>query len=399
MSKHFKISRMEFAGSLGDLGTLLPLSVGMILINNLSPSGIFMGVGLFYILSGIYFRVTTPVEPMKVISAYAIATGISASQIQASCLWVFILLIIIGSTGLINVIRQYVAKSVIRGVQLSTGLLLLSQGVRLMLGTSSFQIIQNAAEPSLMIQHFGFLPVGLVLGPILGLLALFLLDNSRLPAAIVIIGIGILVGLVLGNHEGWNHLEIGFNPPLLLPYGIPTVNDFSFALLILILPQIPMTIGNAVVANADLASQYFPRESNRVTGRALCISMAIANLGSFLIGGMPMCHGAGGLASRYRFGARTAGSNLIIGGFFLMIALLFGDQLLPIINILPFSVLGVLLIFAGIQLALTIIDIQTRKELFVVVLIVGIALASNLAAGFLTGIAAAWILRWDRLSV
>ena len=82
-----------------------------------------------------------------------------------------------------------------------------------------------------------------------------------------------------------------------------------------------------------------------------------------------------------------------------MIALLFGDQLLPIINILPFSVLGVLLIFAGIQLALTIIDIQTRKELFVVVLIVGIALASNLAAGFLTGIAAAWILRWDRLSV
>jgi SulP family sulfate permease len=399
MSKHFKISRMEFAGSLGDLGTLLPLSVGMILINNLSPSGIFMGVGLFYILSGIYFKVTTPVEPMKVISAYAIATGISASQIQASCLWVFILLIIIGSTGLINVIRQYVAKSVIRGVQLSTGLLLLSQGVRLMLGTSSYQIIQNAAEPSLMIQHFGFLPVGLVLGPILGLLALFLLDNSRLPAAIVIIGFGILVGLVFGNHEGWNHLEIGFNPPLLLPYGIPTVNDFSFALLILILPQIPMTIGNAVVANADLASQYFPRECNRVTGRALCISMAIANLGSFLIGGMPMCHGAGGLASRYRFGARTAGSNLIIGGFFLMIALLFGDQLLPIINILPFSVLGVLLIFAGIQLALTVIDIETRKELFVVVLIVGIALASNLAAGFLTGIAAAWILRWDRLSV
>ncbi len=399
MSKHFKISRMEFAGSLGDLGTLLPLSVGMILINNLSPSGIFLGVGLFYILSGIYFKVTTPVEPMKVISAYAIATGISASQIQASCLWVFILLIIIGSTGLINVIRRYVPKSVIRGVQLSTGLLLLSQGVRLMLGTSSFQIIQNAAEPSLMIQHFGFLPVGLVLGPILGLLALFLLDNKRLPAAIVIIGFGILVGLVLGNHEGWNHLEIGFNPPLLLPYGLPTVNDFSFALLILILPQIPMTIGNAVVANVDLASQYFPKECNRVTGKALCISMAIANLGSFLIGGMPMCHGAGGLASRYRFGARTAGSNLIIGGFFLMIALLFGDQLLPIINILPFSVLGVLLVFAGIQLALTVIDIQTRKELFVVVLIVGITLASNLAAGFLTGIAAAGILRWHRLSV
>ena len=107
MSKHFKFSRTEFAGSLGDLGTILPLAVGMILINEVTPSGIFIGVGLFYMLSGIYFKVTSPVEPMKVISAYAIAMGISSSQIQASCLWVFILLIIIGSTGLINVIRRY----------------------------------------------------------------------------------------------------------------------------------------------------------------------------------------------------------------------------------------------------------------------------------------------------
>lgn len=399
MWTHFKFTRTEFAGSLGDLGTLLPLAVGMILINQLSPSGIFICVGLFYILSGAYFRVTCPVEPMKVISAYAIATGITATQIQASCLWVFAVLLIIGSTGLINVIRRYIPKSVIRGVQLSTGLLLLAQGVRLMLGTSPLQIIQNIAEPSLIIQHVGFLPIGLILGSILGLLTLLLLDNNRLPAAVVVVGAGILVGVVLGTHEGWEHMAIGFNIPPLLPYGLPTANDFSFALLVLILPQIPMTLGNAVVANADLAAQYFPKDGHRVTGKALCISMAFANLGSFFIGGMPMCHGAGGLASRYRFGARTAGSNLIIGGVFLLIALLFGDKLLPIINLLPMSVLGVLLIFAGAQLALTLIDIQTRKDLFVVILVVGIALASNLAAGFLIGILVAWILKWEKLSV
>ncbi len=399
MSKHFKFTRTEFAGSLGDLGTILPLAVGMILINKLSPSGIFIGVGLFYMLSGIYFKVTSPVEPMKVISAYAIATGISSSQIQASCLWIFTLLIIIGSTGLINVIRHYIPKSVIRGVQLSTGLLLLSQGVRLILGTSSLQIIQNVAEPSLIIQHIGFLPIGLVLGSILGLLTLFLLENKRLPAAVMIVGIGALVGVVWGTHEGWDHMKMGFNLPHLLPYGLPTLDDFSFALLILVLPQIPMTLGNAVVANADLSTQYFPQDGHRVTGKALCISMAIANLGSFFLGGMPMCHGAGGLASRYRFGARTAGSNLIIGGIFLLIALLFGDQLLPVVNLLPMSVLGVLLIFAGTQLALTILDMQTRKEFFVVILIVGIALASNLAAGFLTGIVVAGILRWEKLSI
>lgn len=399
MSKHFKFSRMELAGSLGDLGTLLPLAVGMIMINHLNPVGIFIGVGSFYILSGLYFRVTSPVEPMKVISAYAIATGITAVQIQASCLWIFIMLILIGATGLINVIGRNIPKSVIRGVQLSTGILLLSQGVRLMLGTSSFQIMQKMAEPHLLIQHIGFLPIGVVIGSILGVLTLLLLDNKRLPAAVVVVGVGIIVGVFFGNHDGWAQVEIGFTLPQLLPYGLPTLNDFSFALLLLVLPQVPMTIGNAVIANADLSAQYFPEEGRRVTYKGLCISMALANLGSFFIGGMPMCQGAGGLASRYRFGARTAGSNMIIGTIFLVIALFFGAQVLPIVNLLPMSVLGVLLIFAGAQLALTILDMQTRKDLFVIVLIVGITLASNLAAGFLTGIVVAALLRWEKLSV
>lgn len=399
MPKHIRFNRMEIAGSLGDLGTLLPLAVGMIMINDMSPVGIFTGVGLFYILSGLYFKVTCPVEPMKVISAYAIATGITSAQIQASCLWVFIMLLIIGGTGLINVIGRIIPKPVIRGVQLSTGLLLLSQGVRLMIGTSYIQEMQKIAEPYLLFQNIGFLPIGIVLGSVLGLITLLLLDNKRLPAAVVVVGVGLIVGLFWGNQEGWSQIKMGFNLPAFLPDGFPTVNDFSFALLILVLPQIPMTIGNAVIANADLSTEYFPKVGNRVTYKALCLSMALANLGCFFIGGMPMCHGAGGLASRYRFGARTAGSNMIIGSFFLVIAVLFGTQILLIINLLPMSVLGVLLVFAGAQLALTILDMQTRKELFVVIVIVGITLASNLAAGFLIGTAVAGLLRWERISV
>ncbi len=390
---------MELAGSLGDLGTLLPLAVGMIMINDMNPVGIFTGVGLFYILSGLYFKVTCPVEPMKVISAYAIATGITAAQIQASCMWVFIVLFIIGGTGLINIIGRVIPKSVVRGVQLSTGLLLVSQGVRLMAGTSSFQTMQKIAEPYLLFQHIGFLPIGIILGSILGLITLLLLENKRLPAAVVVVGFGLIIGIIWGNQQGLSQLDIGFNLPTILPDGFPTVNDFSFALLILVLPQVPMTIGNAVIANADLSSEYFPKDGQRVTCRALCISMAFANLGSFFIGGMPMCHGAGGLASRYRFGARTAGSNVLIGGFFLVITVFFGAQILLIINLLPMSVLGVLLMFAGAQLALAIIDMRTRKEFFVVFFIVGITLASNLAAGFLIGIVVATILRWDKISV
>ena len=98
-SAGFHFNRMELAGSLGDLGTLLPLSIGMVLINGLNPLGLFLGVGLYYIFAGLYFRVTSPVEPMKVISAYAIATGITATQIQAASLWVFLFLLVIGGTG------------------------------------------------------------------------------------------------------------------------------------------------------------------------------------------------------------------------------------------------------------------------------------------------------------
>ena len=53
-------NRMEFAGSLGDLGVVLPLAIGMILVNGLDPSGLFLSAGLFYILTGLYFGITTP---------------------------------------------------------------------------------------------------------------------------------------------------------------------------------------------------------------------------------------------------------------------------------------------------------------------------------------------------
>lgn len=395
----FRFNRMEFAGSLGDLGTILPLAIGMILINGLNPMGLFLGVGVFYILSGLYFKVTSPVEPMKVIGAYAIATGITAGQIQASTLWVFLFLLVIGATGIITVIGRYIPKPVIRGVQLSTGVLLVSQGVKLMLGASKFQTLRGAAEPYLMIQNIGPVPFGLLIGAVLGLLTLLLLENKRLPAAIVIVGAGLFAGLLLGTGEGLHQIIPGFYLPRLLPFGLPTGGDMTFALLVLVLPQIPMTLGNAVIANADLSIQYFPRDGGRVTYKALCISMALANLMSFFLGGMPMCQGAGGLASRYRFGARTAGSNVIIGAVFILLALFLGNHIMGVIYLLPMAALGVLLIFAGAQLSLTLLDMNTRKEMFVPILVLGITFASNLAAGFLVGIAIAYVLKSEKFTV
>jgi len=390
---------MELAGSLGDFGTILPLALGMIIINGLDPLPLFFCVGIFYIYSGVYFRVTAPVEPMKVIGAYAVATGISASELFASSALVGISLLLIGGTGAITLIGRYVPRPVIRGVQLSTGILLVSRGVKLMLGTSTFQIIKEAAEPYLALQNLGPIPIGILIGVILAVLTLLLLDNKKIPAALAVALIGMATGLILGTNEGLDKLKIGLYLPNFLPNGIPSLTDFASAFVILVLPQLPMTFGNAVIANADLSREYFPETSKRVTYSGLCVSMAAANLLSFFLGGMPMCHGAGGLASRYRFGARTAGSNILSGLIFLGLAVFLGQHALSIFYLIPMSALGVLLIFAGSQLTLTLLDMKTRKELFVPMMILGITLASNLAVGFVTGIALAYALKSKRLTV
>jgi SulP family sulfate permease len=394
-----RFNRMELAGSLGDLGTLLPIAMGMILINGLDPSGVLVAIGAFYILAGLYFGLTVPVQPMKVIGAYALATALSPGQITAAGLIVGAALLVVGGTNIITPIGRLIPKPVIRGVQLSTGMLLMAQGVKLMLGTAQFQAIQQAAEPFLRIQQIGPLPIGIILGLAGGALTLILMENRTFPAGLTTVLGGMAVGALLGTHAGLDSVRIGFYPPALLPFGWPTGADFSFALLVLVIPQLPMTVGNAVVANADLSHEYFGQSSRKVTYRGLTISMGLANLASSAIGGMPLCHGAGGLAAHYRFGARTAGSNLMIGGFFILMGILFGRHALVFLHLLPMAVLGILLVFAGAQLALTIMDLQTRKEIFVSLLILGITLASNLAAGFMVGTAVAYALKSEKLQI
>lgn len=395
----YTFNRMEFAGSLGDLGTLLPLAIGMIIVNGLDPAGLFLSVGLFYIFTGVYFGITTPVQPMKVIGAYAIATAMTPQQIMASGILMGVCLLVIGATGAITLIGKYTPKATVRGVQLSTGTLLMAEGVKFMLGKTRLQVLHQMAEPYLAIQQVGFVPVGLIIGMAGALLTLLLLENKKTPAGIVIVGAGILIGLLAGTREGLGDIRPGFYLPAFLPLGIPQGADFTVALLALVVPQMPMTLGNAVIADMDLSINYFGDAARRVTGKALCVSMALGNFLSACLGGMPLCHGAGGLAAHYRFGARSAGSNLMIGTLFILFTLLMGHRILALFNLIPMAILGVLLLFAGSQLALTIVDVTDRKELFVVVVILGITLAANLAAGFAAGIVLAYLIRSEKLSV
>jgi SulP family sulfate permease len=390
---------MELAGSLGDLGTLLPIAIAMVLFNGLNPVGLFFSIGVFYVLSGAYYGMTVPVQPMKVIGAYAIATAMNPEQILASGFLMGVFLLIVGLTGAIDVIRKFTPKSVVRGVQLSTGALLISGGVKFIMGTSKYQALQEAVEPHLTVQALAGIPISVIIGIIAAIATLLLVDNRKFPAGLIVVAGGLLLGLIFGIRSDIKSIHIGLNLPQLFPFAFPAKADFTFALFALVLPQLPMTLGNAVIAYTDLSSEYFPEKSSKLTNRKACVSMALANFLSFSFGGMPLCHGAGGLAAHYRFGARTAGSNLMIGVLFAGLAIVFGNSIVQVFNLIPMSILGVLLIFAGAQLTLAMMDLDQRKDLFVTTLILGITLASNLAAGFITGMVVAHVLRWEKLSV
>jgi SulP family sulfate permease len=385
----YRFDRMEVAGSLGDLGTLLPIAIGMILLNKLHATNVFMLIGLFYIVAGHYFGVPVPVQPMKVIGAYAIATGLTPTQIVASSLWLGVFILFLGTTGLIQLIGKHTPKSTVRGVQLGVGVVLMIKGLKLMI----------LPDPNLAVQAIGPVSMSLILGAGGLVLTFLLLDNRKLPATLVLIVLGILLGLFIGKPLDTASFNWSIHFPKLIPYGWPSVEEFLWVLPILVLPQIPMTIGNAIISNTDITHEYFGDRANKANYRSVANSQGLANIVSFFLGGIPMCHGAGGLAAHYRFGARTAGSNLIIGGTFVLLALIFGENIVTIFKLFPFSLLGVLLVFAGLQLTLMIQDLRDRKDLFVALFMLGITLATNLGVAFIVGIIVAYGFKSDKLTI
>jgi MFS superfamily sulfate permease-like transporter len=180
-----------------------------------------------------------------------------------------------------------------------------------------------------------------------------------------------------------SNIHVGFTmPAFCLP--MITWNDFIKGTLLFALPQIPLTLGNAVIAITAENNHLFP--DRPVTEDKIAISQGIMNLVSPLFGGIPMCHGAGGMAGHVRFGAKTGGAPVILGCILVIMALFFSDSVALIFKIFPNAVLGVILFFAGSELALTVRDIGDKKQDVYIMLIVAAFAMWNMGAAFLVGV-------------
>jgi SulP family sulfate permease len=392
MTTRYRFNRMELAGSLGDLGTLLPIVLGMILINRLSPTTVFLAFGLFYLMTGLYYRLPIPVQPLKAVGAIAIAypNQITESVIGAGGILFGALLLVLSISGTVDRLAKLFTQPVVRGIQLALGLIFLKKGIELIVTQKVFLSGVNG--------RLSEYPINLVMGFMVFALVLILLDNKKLPAALAALGFGIIAGLALGGFQG-ESISIG---PTRIGLVSPSILDFWTAFIMLILPQVPLTIGNACVGTSDMCSSVFPNSPllSRTTAGRFALTMGLANLPAGLFGAVPMCHGTGGLAAHYRFGARTGGAPVMIGVFFVVLALALGELGLAILGLVPNSVLGVLLIFAGLELCPLVRSLQSNEEYFVALLIAGIAIAvPNMAWAFGIGIAVDLFLRKTKTKI
>jgi len=362
--KDFEFNLRELAGSMGDFGTLFPLAIGYLAINGLNPAGLLVMMGLANIVTGIIYHLPMPIEPMKVLAATAIAQRWQPSLLYATGFATGIIWLILSFTGLVKKIAAIIPRSVVRGIQVALGILLVIEGAKMV-------------------------STGWILG-IISLIIVFILRTNRYaPAAIVLMIMGIAVMGFHGQLAGV--VNLGFTMP---PITIFDPLEMWHGLVLAGFAQIAVTSTNAIIATSSLITKYFPQRE--VSEKKLALNHGVMNIISPFFGGMPICHGAGGLAGQYYFGARTGGTNIIEGIIEIGLGIFLAGSITTFFTLFPQSILGAMLFLVGIQLTGFVRDIKLG-ELPILSLVVVLALLTNMAIGFVVALGVFHIIRrWGK---
>jgi MFS superfamily sulfate permease-like transporter len=350
----FEFNLRELAGSMGDFGTLFPLAIGYIVVCGLNPAGFLVMMGLANIATGLVYRLPMPIEPMKVLAVVAITQGWSPTMVYASGFGMGAIWLLFGLTGIMGRIARVTPKSVIRGIQIALGVLL-------------------------AFQAFKMVSAWWALGILSILIVVILRQNRYVPAAIVLMVLGVAIMFVKGQ------LGQGVSPRL----GIPPLTGFRVeelwqTFILAGFAQIPLTATNAVISTSSLIKTYWPNRT--VSERQLSLNMGLMNLMAPFFGGMPMCHGAGGLAGQYYFGARTGGANIIEGLIEISMGLFLATSIAGLLASFPTAIIGAMLLLVGIELGKFARDIRLKTDLLPMCATIIVSVLTNMAVGFVVGI-------------
>lgn len=369
----------DLSGAVADLGVFVPLTAALVVVNGLRPGPVLVAAGLLVILSGLRFDLPWPVQPLKALTAIAVGQGLSADLVHAGGLLVGICLLLLTATGWTPRLATWFTRPVIRSLQLGVGGLLVISALRLV-----------AAPPPVFASP-------LSPGRALSLLAVTVITVAVAAwrrwygAGLAVAAAGTLLALMTAPPR------LGMVSPAVPLPAMPDLGLLPAAFVLLVVPQLPLTFGNAVVGVSDLAREHFGHRAQRVTPSRVAISAGLANVGSAVIGGMPMCHGSSGFTAHVRLGARNASMNLVLGTALLVVGIVLPGQVLALFGALPMWALGGFLAYAGLRHALLVADLR-GGELVCAVVAGGLGLATgNLAVTTVLALALAHVPRLVRL--
>lgn len=357
-----RFDRMEWAGAFGDLGTLIPFVVAYISVLKMHPFGVLFAFGAAMLVCGLVYKTPFPVQPMKAIGAAAAmqaAASVTPETVYSAALVTGVIWLVLGMTGWAARVARLVPATVVAGIVFGLGFGFMLHGLQMMREDW---------------------PVALI--GVLG--TLLLMRNRSIPAMFVLLAFGLAVGA--WRRPDLLHGIAHRGAQLQLPSFALTNMDWHqlmLGALLLAVPQIPLTLGNAVIATKEENNRLFPHR--QLSESRIALSTGIMNLFSATVGGVPMCHGAGGMAGHIAFGARTGGAVVILGGLLLVLAFFFSGSVEMLFGLLPIAVLGVILFLTGAQLALGKSEFPAQRGERLVVLLTAVLCVWNVGAGFVAG--------------
>lgn len=365
-----RFDRMEWAGAFGDLGTLVPFIVAYITVLKMDPFGILFSFGAALLICGLYYKTPFPVQPMKALGAAAVTQAaqtavITQASVYSAGLVTGALWLILGLSGAAAHIAKLVPRFVVIGIVLGLGFGFMIEGIKLM-------------NTQWLIAAIGLLGT------------LLMLTNRAVPAMFLLLLFGAVCGVI--QDPSIAHALSGVRPQFRLPRFAPAAiswHDVWVGTLFLALPQLPLTLGNAVIAVREENNRLFP--DRPVTDGQVALSTGLMNLAGAAVGGVPMCHGAGGMAGHVAFGARTGGAPIILGTILLALAFCFGGSVEAILNVFPKALLGVILFLTGAQLSLGSCDLSKNKGERFVTLVTAAFAMWNVGLAFVVGIGLAYV--------